>query len=140
MSVFLDRDILVYNFHRCINQEEKYLYIIELGSALPIPSKTLYHPKNIVPGCQSQVWITVNTDKEGLVILDGDSDSALVKGLLAIIFCCYQRMTPQDIIYFNVRSWLLNLNLIQQLTPSRSNGLGAMICVIHKQSQCFINH
>ncbi|VFP88366.1 cysteine desulfuration protein SufE [Candidatus Erwinia haradaeae] len=139
MSVFLDRDILVCNFHRCVNQEEKYLYIIELGSALPAASKDLYHPKNIVPGCQSQVWITVDTDKKGLAILDGDSDSVLVKGLLAIVFCCYQRMTPKNIIYFNVQSWLLDLDLMQQLTPSRSNGLGAMICAIHKKSKSLIH-
>ncbi|VFP80644.1 cysteine desulfuration protein SufE [Candidatus Erwinia haradaeae] len=140
MPVFLDRDILVCNFHRCANQEEKYLYLIELGSALPTSSKDLYHPKNIVPGCQSQVWITVDTDKEGLVILDGDSDSVLVKGLLAIVFCCYQHMTPQSIIYFNVKSWLLDLDLMRQLTPSRSNGLGAMIYTIHKKLKCLINH
>ncbi|VFP87399.1 Cysteine desulfuration protein SufE [Candidatus Erwinia haradaeae] len=140
MSVFLDRDILVCNFHRCANQEEKYLYIIELGLAMPVPSKGLYHSKNVVPGCQSQVWISVDTDKAGLVILDGDSDAALVKGLLAIVFSCYQHMTPQNLIDFNIQSWLSGLNLIQQLTPSRSHGLGAMIYAIHKKLRLLINN
>ncbi|CAH0133616.1 cysteine desulfuration protein SufE [Erwinia aphidicola] len=134
MATLPDKDKLVRNFNRCANQEEKYLYIIELGARLPESSDSLQQPENIVPGCQSQVWIVVDTDASGCVRLQGDSDAALVKGLIAIVFALYQKMTPQEIVDFDVRPWFADLSLTQQLTPSRSQGLEAMIRAIRQKA------
>ncbi|WP_455810923.1 cysteine desulfuration protein SufE [Pseudomonas graminis] len=134
MATLPDRDKLVRNFNRCANQEEKYLYIIELGARLSGEAETLQQPENIIPGCQSQVWIVVDTDETGCVRLQGDSDAALVKGLIAIVFALYQKMTPQEIVDFDVRPWFADLSLTQQLTPSRSQGLEAMIRAIRKKA------
>ncbi|VFP88594.1 cysteine desulfuration protein SufE [Candidatus Erwinia haradaeae] len=133
MHTLPDREKLISNFHRCLNQEEKYLYIIELGTRLPSCIDSLYTLENSVPGCQSQVWIDVNLDKDGLVILTGDSDAALVRGLMAIIFSCYQNMTPISLLEFDVSSWFSDLTLTIHLTPSRSQGLHAMIYTIKKK-------
>lgn len=65
MATLPDKDKLVRNFNRCANQEEKYLYIIELGARLSGDAETLQQPENIIPGCQSQVWIVVDTDETG---------------------------------------------------------------------------
>ncbi len=69
----------------------------------------------------------------GIIELAGDSDAAIVKGLIAIVFVLYQQMTAQDIVAFDVRPWFEKLSLAQHLTPSRSQGLEAMIRAIrHK--------
>lgn len=137
MATLPDKEKLVRNFNRCANQEEKYLYIIELGSFLGPATDALHHQDNLIAGCQSQVWITVDIDEQNKVVLQGDSDAALVKGLIAVVFAIYQQMTPQEIIDFDVRPLFTELSLTQQLTPSRSQGLEAMIRAIRRKALIF---
>lgn len=70
------------NFLRCANWEEKYLYIIELGQRLPELRDEDKSPQNSIQGCQSQVWIVMRQNAQGIIELQGDSDAAIVKGLL----------------------------------------------------------
>lgn len=135
MASLPEKEKLVRNFSRCANWEEKYLYVIELGAMLPELSESLHQPENIISGCQSQVWILMDTDEEGRVALRGDSDAAIVKGLIAVVFVLYQRMTPAEILAFDVRPWFEQLALTQHLTPSRSQGLEAMIRAIRLKAQ-----
>ncbi|MFP1745934.1 cysteine desulfuration protein SufE [Lonsdalea quercina] len=125
---------LVRNFSRCHNWEEKYLYIMELGSRLEPLSDDLRQEDNRVNGCQSQVWIVVTRDEQGRVALQGDSDAAIVKGLIAVVFSLYQQLTPQDIVSLNVRPFFQELALTQHLTPSRSQGLEAMLRSIRSRA------
>ena len=83
MAVLPDKDKLLRNFNRCANWEEKYLYIIELGQRLPPLAPEQHVAKNIIQGCQSQVWIVMGHDEQGRITLQGDSDAAIVKGLIA---------------------------------------------------------
>ncbi|MGK4328554.1 cysteine desulfuration protein SufE [Lonsdalea quercina] len=125
---------LVRNFSRCHNWEEKYLYIMELGSRLEPLSDDLRQEDNRVNGCQSQVWIVVTQDEQGRVALQGDSDAAIVKGLIAVVFSLYQQLTPQDIVSLDVRPFFQELALTQHLTPSRSQGLEAMLRSIRSRA------
>lgn len=93
MTALPDKDKLLRNFSRCANWEEKYLYIIELGQRLAPLSDAERSPQNIIQGCQSQVWIVMAQDPSGVVTLRGDSDAAIVKGLIAVVFILYDRMT-----------------------------------------------
>ncbi|WP_016587348.1 cysteine desulfuration protein SufE, partial [Yersinia pestis] len=88
------------------------------------------HPENLISGCQSQVWIAMTLSAEGHVIFAGDSDAAIVKGLVAVVFILYHDLTPQQIISLDVRPFFADLALSQHLTPSRSQGLEAMIRAI----------
>ncbi|WP_158782930.1 cysteine desulfuration protein SufE [Pantoea sp. BAV 3049] len=135
MATLPDKEKLVRNFTRCANWEEKYLYVIELGALLPELSESLHQPENTISGCQSQVWILMDTDDNGRVVLRGDSDAAIVKGLIAVVFILYQQMTPAEILAFDVRPWFAQLALTQHLTPSRSQGLEAMIRAIRHKAQ-----
>ncbi len=135
MATLPDKEKLVRNFTRCANWEEKYLYVIELGAMLPVLADSLHQPENTVSGCQSQVWILMDTDPQGRVTLAGDSDAAIVKGLIAVVFILYQQMTPAEILAFDVRPWFAQLALTQHLTPSRSQGLEAMIRAIRTKAQ-----
>ncbi len=130
MAGLPDRDKLIRNFSRCLNWEEKYLYIIELGGQLAPLSEQQRHPENLISGCQSQVWIAMTLSAEGHVIFAGDSDAAIVKGLVAVVFILYHDLTPQQIISLDVRPFFADLALSQHLTPSRSQGLEAMIRAI----------
>ncbi|VDZ59297.1 cysteine desufuration protein SufE [Citrobacter freundii] len=105
MAALPDKEKLLRNFLRCANWEEKYLYIIELGQRLPELNDDLRCPENSIQGCQSQVWIVMRQNGEGIIELQGDSDAAIVKGLIAVVFILYDRMTAQDIVNFDVRPW-----------------------------------
>ena len=134
MAALPDRDKLLRNFTRCANWEEKYLYIIELGQRLPALSPEAHSPENSIQGCQSQVWIIMHQNDAGVIELAGDSDAAIVKGLIAVVFILYQQMSPQDIVAFDVRPWFEKMALAQHLTPSRSQGLEAMIRAIRTKA------
>lgn len=137
MAALPDKDKLLRNFTRCANWEEKYLYIIELGQRLPALSDEAHTPDNLIQGCQSQVWIVMTRHAEGRIDLQGDSDAAIVKGLIAVVFILYDQMTAQDILAFDVRPWFEQMALTQHLTPSRSQGLEAMIRAIRAQALSF---
>ncbi|MDY0970966.1 cysteine desulfuration protein SufE [Siccibacter turicensis] len=134
MATLPDKDKLIKNFNRCASWEEKYLYIIELGQRLPVLSDDAHNPDNIIQGCQSQVWIVMRQNDDGKIELLGDSDAAIVKGLIAVVFILYQEMTAQDILAFDVRPWFEQMALAQHLTPSRSQGLEAMIRAIRARA------
>lgn len=135
MANLPDKERLVRNFNRCANWEEKYLYIIELGAKLPESSESLYQPGNVISGCQSQVWITMTPQADGTIAFAGDSDAAIVKGLIAVVFSLYQGLKAAEILDLDVRYWFEQLALTQHLTPSRSQGLEAMIRAIRHNAQ-----
>jgi cysteine desulfuration protein SufE len=137
MAALPDKDKLLRNFTRCANWEEKYLYVIELGQRLAPLDEAAHSPENIIQGCQSQVWIVMQRNPEGRIDLQGDSDAAIVKGLIAVVFILYHQMTAQDILAFDVRPWFEKMALTQHLTPSRSQGLEAMIRAIRAQALSF---
>nr|WP_067568269.1 cysteine desulfuration protein SufE [Candidatus Hoaglandella endobia] len=129
-----DKDKLLRNFFRCSNWEEKYLYIIELGSYLPPLPLGMRTTDKLIVGCQSQVWIVMVIDTHGAVQLYGDSDAAIVKGLIAMVFIFYQGLTPAEIVTQKVRPFFKALALAQHLTPSRSQGLEAIVRAIRAQA------
>ncbi|CAI0838482.1 TPA: cysteine desulfuration protein SufE [Serratia fonticola] len=134
MAHLPDKDKLVRNFSRCLNWEEKYLYVIELGSQLPPLDESERQAANLISGCQSQVWIVMSNNAQGQVEFHGDSDAAIVKGLLAVVFIVYHQLTPQQILELDIRPFFSELALSQHLTPSRSQGLEAMIRAIRSKA------
>ncbi|MBC3249335.1 cysteine desufuration protein SufE [Serratia fonticola] len=134
MAHLPDKDKLVRNFSRCLNWEEKYLYVIELGSQLPPLDERERQAANLISGCQSQVWIVMSNNAQGQVEFHGDSDAAIVKGLLAVVFIVYHELTPQQILDLDIRPFFSELALSQHLTPSRSQGLEAMIRAIRSKA------
>ncbi|MDF2784321.1 MAG: cysteine desufuration protein SufE [Pantoea eucrina] len=135
MANLPEKEKLVRNFNRCANWEEKYLYIIELGAKLPESSESLHQPEYVISGCQSQVWIRMTPQADGSMAFEGDSDAAIVKGLIAVVFSLYQGLKAQEILDLDVRHWFAELALTQHLTPTRSQGLEAMIRAIRHNAQ-----
>ncbi len=111
--------------------EDRYRYVIELGRSLEPLSEAAHNDANKVRGCVSQVWLERQTleDSAGRTILHfrGDSDSHLVRGLVAIAIALFSDRTPEEILAIDARATFRELGLEQHLTPQRSNGVRAMI-------------
>ena len=106
--------------------EERYKYIIDLGRELPPLDPALHTDDRLVRGCQSQVWIETQVEG-GRVQLSVDSDAFIVKGLLGVVLAAYNNKTPGEILDFDIDTYFERLDLIHHLTPTRSNGLRAMV-------------
>jgi cysteine desulfuration protein SufE len=111
--------------------EDRYRYVIELGNALEPLSKEAHNDLTKVRGCVSQVWLECEprANAEGKKILHycGDSDSHLVRGLIAISIALFSDRTPEQILAVDANAAFRELGLEQHLTPQRSNGVRAMV-------------
>ena len=107
--------------------EDKYRYIIDLGKELPELDEKDKIEKNLIRGCQSQVWLTHNINPEGSIHLDIDSDAHIVRGLIAIVLAALNNKLPRQIIEFDVELLFSDLELLEHLSPTRGNGLRAMV-------------
>ncbi|XOD70025.1 MAG: cysteine desulfuration protein SufE [Sodalis sp. (in: enterobacteria)] len=122
-----DKEKFLFNFSLCANWEEKYLYLIELGGKLlPLPVG-MHTQEHLIAGCQSQVWIVLKEDTYNYVQLYGDSDSAIVKGMIATVFILYNGLSLAGILSYNVQPFFETIALSQHLTPSRALGLEAIV-------------
>lgn len=107
--------------------EERYRYLIELGRALPPLDETERTAATKVEGCVSQVWMVGEEDAAGALHLRGDSDAHIVRGLIALLLKLYDGRPPRQILDTDAREALARLDLEGHLSPSRSNGLFAMV-------------
>lgn len=116
--------------------EARYKKIIEWGKQLPAMPEELHTEKNVVRGCQSQVWFHAQLGPHGEMQLLGDSDALLVKGLIAVLFRLYAGLTPGEILA-QPPEILKELGFEANLTPNRSNGLSAMLKQIRNYAVAF---
>lgn len=121
----MDIDELIENFELLEDWEDKYRYIIDLGTKLE-PLDAAYKTEEWkVRGCQSQVWL-VPSKEGGRLHFNGDSDAMIVKGLIAIVMMIYSDKSPAEIKSIAVEDIFAKLGLSEHLSPSRRNGLIAM--------------
>ncbi len=111
--------------------EDKYRYVIELGRALPALPEALRNEANKVRGCASQVWLATSVepgaDGRPRLVLQGDSDALIVRGLVAILFAMYEGLTPAEVLGVDAPGIFAELGLKDHLTPQRSNGFASMV-------------
>jgi cysteine desulfuration protein SufE len=113
--------------------EDRYRYIIELGRTLEPLADAERNAQTKVSGCVSQVWILSERQGDAAALrlhFRGDSDSTLVKGLVAIAFSLFNDHAPGDILRTDAIAAFASLGLEQHLTPQRSNGVRSMIARI----------
>jgi len=106
--------------------EDRYKYIIELGKELPQMNDDLHTDDRLVRGCQSQVWIDTAL-VDGRLQIAVDSDAFIVKGLLGVVLAAYNNKTPDDVLAFDIDGYFEQLELLNHLSPTRGNGLRAMV-------------
>lgn len=113
------------NFELLDDWEDKYRYIIDLGTKLEPLEDNFHQEEWKVRGCQSQVWL-VPEKRDGRLFFKGDSDAAIVKGIMFIVLTAFSGKTPDEIKQVDVDGLFNGLGLHEHLSPSRRNGLTAM--------------
>jgi len=110
--------------------EERYKYIIDLGEDMSKMDEALQTPDRLVKGCQSNVWIDVKNKDDGKLTFDVDSDAIIVRGLLALVMAAYNDKTAEQIAAFDIEKYFTELDLEQHISPTRGNGLKAIVTKI----------
>jgi len=101
--------------------EERYNFLIDLGRKLPTYPDALKIPENLVPGCQSLLYLAT-TLRDGKMHFQAHSDALISKGLAALLLWAYDGCSPEELLK-NPPSFLQELGIFASLSPSRSNGL-----------------
>ena len=134
----MNLETIVEYFEFIEDWEDRYKYIIDLGKSLDPLSENDYNKQNKVDGCASQVWLVIKEEqiKEKTILeFKADSDSFLVKGLLTIIISIFSGKAPSDILKINYDNELKKLNLKENISQQRSNGLTSVINKVISEAQ-----
>jgi cysteine desulfuration protein SufE len=115
------------NFALLEEWEDRYRYIIDLGRKLPPFPPALQTDAHKVRGCMSQVWLVPGRDADGRFAFAADSDAHIVKGLIAVLGVLFSGQTPARVAATDAEAAFRELGLDQHLSPSRRNGLVAMV-------------
>ena len=119
------QDEIIDEFAGLSDWMDKYAYIIELGNAVEPLEEKHKTPDNIIEGCQSRVWLVAD-EQYGKIEFRADSDAIIVKGLISLLIRVLSGNTPQDILDADLY-FMKEIGLQEHLSPTRSNGLLAMI-------------
>jgi cysteine desulfuration protein SufE len=118
---------LVDNFSVFDDWEDRYSYLIDLGKRLPALPEADKNEANKVRGCTSQVWFVRRPSEDGRLEWDGDSDAAIVRGLVAILQVLYRGRTPEEALAVDVEKLFDELGLERHLSMSRRSGFFSMV-------------
>jgi cysteine desulfurase/selenocysteine lyase len=98
-----------------------------LGKTLVRMNKSLRSDITLIQGCESHAWLDGARNAQGEFIFSCDSDAKVIRGLMVIILAAFQHKTSNQILAFDDQSYFSSLGLSQHLSPSRSNGVKAII-------------
>ena len=104
---------------------DKYNYLVELGNDLPELDPAYRTSEYLINGCQSKVWLHADY-VDGRLQFNADSDAIIVKGIVALLVKLMNNRTPAEILD-NELFFIDDIGLSQNLSPTRSNGLLAMV-------------
>ena len=129
MSINQIQDEIIEEFSFLDDWMDRYALIIDYGKQLePLPEADK-SDKNLIDGCQSKVWFTAELDRSGaqpVIVYRGDSDAILAKGIVALLIHVLNNHTPKEIVDADLY-FIDKINLREHLSPTRSNGLAAML-------------
>ncbi len=104
---------------------DKYEYLISLGNSLAPIDPEHRSDKYLIHGCQSRVWVDARLE-EGKMYFTADSDAIITKGIIALLIRVLDGRTPQEVLDTDLY-FIDRIGLRENLSPTRSNGLLAMI-------------
>lgn len=105
---------------------DRYAAIIDAGTELPPMSEKYKVPENLIEGCQSSVWLHAERTAEGKIHFEADSNTSIVKGIIALLLSVLNNRTPDEILEADLH-FINDIGLGENLSPYRANGLLAMI-------------
>lgn len=116
---------------------KKYEKIIEFGKNMPPMDDHYKIEENLMSGCQSNVWITSRLENRK-VIYQADSDTLIIRGIIAILLKVVNYQSPEDIYSIDLR-FLDDIGLSSNLSPSRANGLASIVNYIKDCAKKYIS-
>ena len=125
MTIKETENEIVEEFEIFTDWMEKYEHIIELGNSVPKIDEKYKDEAHEIKGCQSKVWLHSEL-KDGHIFYSADSDAIITKGLVGLVIRVFSDHTPEEIINADI-SFINKIGLHEHLSPTRSNGLTAMI-------------
>ncbi|NUM58747.1 MAG: SufE family protein [Bdellovibrionaceae bacterium] len=129
--------VLINEFQNEVDWEARYKLIIDKGKRLPALEAHLKVEENLIKGCQSQVWLVASVDPTTKrLLLKGDSDALIVRGLVSLLLELYDDQSPSDVLKADL-SFFEKIGLKSHLSPSRANGFNSMIKQIYNYALAF---
>lgn len=125
MTINEIQDSIIDEFSCFDDWMDRYSLLIDLGNELDALPQEQHTEQNLIDGCQSKVWIAAHMEGENL-IFRGDSDAILVKGIVALLIKVLSSHTPKEILESDLY-FIDQIGLKEHLSPTRSNGLVAML-------------
>lgn len=119
------QDAVIEEFSDFDDWMDKYQMLIDLGNDLEPLDEKYKTEQNLIDGCQSRVWLQCD-DVDGKLVFTADSDALIVKGIIALLVRVLSGQTPKDILDADLY-FIDRIGLREHLSPTRSNGLLAMI-------------
>ncbi|MDE5552013.1 MAG: SufE family protein [Muribaculaceae bacterium] len=136
MTINQTQDEIVEEFSDLCDWMDRYAYIIDLGNTLPAFPESAKTPQNLIEGCQSRVWITAEREDDGRIRFEADSDAMIVKGIVTLLLKVRSGHTPQEILDADLY-FIDKIGLSDHLSPTRSNGLVAMVKQIKNYARAY---
>lgn len=116
---------------------DKYEHLVALGREYEPLDDTLKVDEYALSGCQSQVWIVTEL-VDGVMYFRADSDSVIIRGVLALLSQVLNGRPPADIVATDLH-FIRDIGLTSHLSPSRSNGVATIIKHLHQSAAAFEN-
>lgn len=136
MTVNETQNEIIAEFQDLTDWMDRYAYIIDLGNTLPPYPESEKIPANLIEGCQSRVWISAKLNDDKTIHFDADSDALIVKGIIALLLKVLNDRTPDEMLDSDLY-FIEKIGLKEHLSPTRSNGLLAMVKQIHNYARAF---
>lgn len=119
------QDKVIDDFSAFDDWMDKYALLIDLGNSLPSLEEKYKTESNLIEGCQSRVWLQADYI-DGRIVFKGESDAVIVKGIVSLLISVLSDHTPQEILNADLY-FVERIGLKERLSPTRSNGLVAML-------------
>lgn len=125
MTINEKQDEIIEEFSAFDDWMDKYALLIDLGNTLPKLDDQYKTESNLIEGCQSRVWLQADYEN-GEIVFQGESDAVIVKGIVSLLISVLSGHTPQEILDADLY-FIEKIGLKEHLSPTRSNGLVAMV-------------
>lgn len=125
MNINEIQDEIIGEFEELDDWMDRYQLLIDLGNDLEPLDERYKTEQNLIDGCQSRVWVQCDYS-EGRLHFQAESDALIVKGIIALLIRVLDNHTPQEILAADLY-FIERIGLREHLSPTRSNGLLAMV-------------
>ena len=140
MTINERQDEIIEEFEDFDDWMDRYQLLIDMGTSLEPLDEKYKTESNLIEGCQSRVWLQADYQAEqGVIHFQGESDALIVKGIVSLLIRVLNDQRPDDILHADLY-FIDRIGLREHLSPTRSNGLVAMVKQMKAYALAFHSH